>query len=367
MRVRMLGVLLAILLVASGVALAQEATPEPDVALALDETYRADDIVFTVDYPSGWVTRPSFPNGVAIGTSDAALDLWFSDTFEPDDAHAFIGYGTAEEMFEVDAADLTPLELFELAIGADGESDDSELAIDGPHEITVNGRDAAYVTLTQPESQTYLLTVDYGDGHYLSAQIQTGVGSVEAMTDVLLAMVETVRLDDEAADTTGWDALELTESYRDASLPLAFDYPSGWVTKPDSTGVALASHKSLLGLELEEPLAAGDVSGYVGFGSAEAMFGEADFAGLSPDEILETLAQAAPEALEFGEIEALAVNDRRAASITLSLEQNVAFLVLTRYGDDEYLVSLVNVSAGALEDGQALLLRILETVDVRGA
>src|SRR5690606_9654061 len=62
MRVRMLGVLLAILLVASGVALAQEATPEPDVALALDETYRADDIVFTVDYPSGWVTRPSFPN-----------------------------------------------------------------------------------------------------------------------------------------------------------------------------------------------------------------------------------------------------------------------------------------------------------------
>lgn len=173
---------------------AEHNTPATAASAALpplDATYSADKIAFTVDYPSGWVTRPSFPNGVAVGTSEAALDLWFSHAFGPDDAHAFIGYGTLEEMFDLSfTSPLTPLEIFEISIEA--EPADGELILDGPYETTINGKDAAYLSLIQPESATYMLLVDYGGGHVLSTQIQTGVDSLEAMSALLMAMVETV-------------------------------------------------------------------------------------------------------------------------------------------------------------------------------
>lgn len=354
-------------IVVPGDAQATEAvSTASDSFVELEETYSAEDIAFTVDYPSGWATRPSFPNGVAIGTSEAALDLWQNDAFTPGDAHAFIGYGTAEEMFEIESDEaLTPVEIFEQGIAAEAEASDETFEVDGPYPTTLGTWDAAYLVVTQPASAIFLVTVDTGDGNYLSSYIQTSVEEVEMMSEVLWEMLNTVRFGD---DSTQPD-LVLTETYTADEEGFIVSYPSGWLTRPASpNGVDIASDQAALDQMIFDSFAPGEFHAFVGYGPASDQFSDMTITGMSPDEILALgFDGSVPPGMTLGDVETLSVNDRPAAAVSISTGDAEAFLLIVEYADDFYLTADIYTALGEGETARDLLLDMVETLEIAEA
>jgi hypothetical protein len=345
--------------------------PDPDATptgsfVELSETYSAEDIAFTVDIPAGWATRSSFPNGVAIGTSEAALDLWQNHAFAPGDAHAFIGYGTAEEMFEIESDEpLTPVELFEQGMAAEADASDVPFEVDGPYEATVGDWDAAYLTVTQPESAIFLVTVDTGDGNYLSSYIQTSVEEVEMMSEVLWEMLDTVRFNDASMQSD----LALTEVYTADEEGFTVRYPAGWVTRAGGpNGVDIASSEAALDKIIFDSFTLGEFHAFVGYGPASDQFRGMTITGMPPEEILALgFDVEIPLGMTLGDIETFSVNDRPAAALTISHVDASAFLLVVEYADDFYLTADIYTALEDADTARELLLEMVETLDIAEA
>jgi hypothetical protein len=163
--------------------------------LELTQNYAAEDGLLTVNYPEGWAARESFPPGVDLASSEAALDLWLYDSFAPGDVHMSIAYGNADELFEeTPGGDPSALELLEFAITSEPVSDERITSVEAAEALTVNAHPAAQTRVTVGDSTNYFVVIEYSDEMFVTAQAQSTTEEIARWEVLLIDILSTLEV-----------------------------------------------------------------------------------------------------------------------------------------------------------------------------
>lgn len=184
----LLAVLFAVLAAACGTLVAPTAAPTEN---PLPLTYTSVNGSLSVNYPRGWVAEEQ-AGLVALANDDAAMrEVISQSTLGAGQAGLIITPFSADTLAIIASSNnvstLTPLD-FARVIG--------ELVLTGtpsePAEITINGRNAATMTLTLGGSDSLAVVIEAGEGAMAVVQAVTASGELAQFQDTILAIAGSV-------------------------------------------------------------------------------------------------------------------------------------------------------------------------------
>jgi hypothetical protein len=185
---RLLALLITFIVAACGTVVAPTVAPTEN---PLPLSYTSVNGALTVNYPRGWVAEEQ-AGLVALASDDAAMrEVVAQSALGAGQVGLIITPFSADTLALIGPANGVPnttvLE-FARVVGS--------LVLTGtpsePTEITINGRDAAYMTLTLGGNDSIAVVVEAGGGAMAVVQAATASGELEQFQDTILAIAGTV-------------------------------------------------------------------------------------------------------------------------------------------------------------------------------
>lgn len=353
-------------------SLSATATWAQDTTSEDANTYTTEDGKITLTYPEDWLSNTNDSGSAYFANTEAALGHTFGQDLAEGEVQVSIYTGDIEELlFQSDLdPDATALDLLEFAIEASPEGDGLEF--ETPEAGDFKGYDAASVDLTADGFEGYALFIDFGDGYYAGLQAITAQGELARWRNKINALVESIEYNGEADEQPTGETLELTETY---SAPedriISVNYPAGWAAQSSfPPGVDFGSTETALDLWLGDTFAPGDVHLSIAIGTPAEVFEQVPDGDSTPAELLDFALETdgdADSSIEFSEIEEITVGDLAAAQLSGIMETSALYVVVIDNEDGRVIAAQAQTAPEELEENTALLLAILETLEVTDA
>lgn len=368
MRVRLMAMLFILCLGAVG-AVAQ---PTPDAEITLTETITSDDGTYTILYPAGWYASTTGDSEFTFANTESGLDRQFNEPVESGEVLIGVLFGSPDEVIDDlgVATNSSVVEILETALDQLSESLDAEIG--DVEALSIDDRRAAAATLTLDEGDGYIALIDWNDTTMVVMMVLSAPGEREQWIPTAVEIVSSLTPTPVVTTTRSApaDFPPLTETFTHEDVALTIRYPEGWAVRDGFPNtIDVGSSDAALDQWFYDDFASGDVHVSIGYGLVAEMFEDAPPEDATPVELLEFTIEAESESdadrdVVFSEPESLRIDGREAAQARAYQETSGSYVIVIDYGDGMILIASIQIAPDELDVGEALLMDILETVEI---